>query len=265
VLAAVYVPSAKDETLYRSADNWSDYAERIIYGTSELNYVLTPSGYAVTGLSSPAEEVVIPSSYNAVPVTIVAAYAFKDDTGIKSVYIPSTVTSIGAGAFSGCTGLSKAEILSFTPVSIGAGAFLNCPAEAHFAEEKFLGLGVAGTRPRLSGGLILTVYLDFEISLSNPYSAPVSVTYNTFMCSEDSALSYTDTSRLSTLILPAKGTKTVLIKSVSPVNMSTPGVYYITASIDAFLGTEPKRYVSYTNGISPSGTNPVKHSVVFVK
>ena len=53
--------------------------------------------------------------------------AFKGQTNIKNVVIPSSVTSIGASAFSGCTALENIVIPS-SVMTIGASAFGSCTA-----------------------------------------------------------------------------------------------------------------------------------------
>lgn len=53
--------------------------------------------------------------------------AFKGQTNIKNVVIPSSVTSIGASAFSGCTALENIVIPS-SVTTIGASAFGSCTA-----------------------------------------------------------------------------------------------------------------------------------------
>ena len=58
-------------------------------------------------------------------VTSVGEYAFKDCKGLTSIAIPNSVTSIGDGAFSGCTGLTSIAIPS-SVTSIGGGAFSGC-------------------------------------------------------------------------------------------------------------------------------------------
>ena len=65
-------------------------------------------------------DLVIPGS-----VTSIGAYAFEGCSGLKSVTIPSSVTSIGDSAFSGCTGLTSVTIPS-SVTSIGAYAFEGC-------------------------------------------------------------------------------------------------------------------------------------------
>ncbi len=69
-----------------------------------------------TGLTS----VTIPSS-----VTSLGQSVFYGCTGLTSVMIPSSVTSIGQAAFYGCTGLTSVTIPS-SVTSIGNSSFFNC-------------------------------------------------------------------------------------------------------------------------------------------
>jgi hypothetical protein len=50
-------------------------------------------------------------------------YAFQDCTGLTSVTIPNSVTSIGGSAFSGCSGLRSITFKSTTPPSISSSTF----------------------------------------------------------------------------------------------------------------------------------------------
>ena len=62
----------------------------------------------------------IPSS-----VTSIGNNAFSGCRGLTSIDIPSSVTSIGGGAFRGCSGLTSIEIPN-SVTSIGGGAFRGC-------------------------------------------------------------------------------------------------------------------------------------------
>ena len=53
--------------------------------------------------------VVIPDEYEGKPVKTIRDYAFDRCSLITSIYIPSSVTSIGFGAFDGCSSLEKYE------------------------------------------------------------------------------------------------------------------------------------------------------------
>ena len=67
-----------------------------------------------------ATSITIPSS-----VTSIGSGAFQDCTALTSVTIPSGVTSIGSLAFNGCTALTSITIPS-SVTSIVSGAFQGC-------------------------------------------------------------------------------------------------------------------------------------------
>ena len=67
-----------------------------------------------------ATSITIPSS-----VTSIGGGAFFDCAALTSVTIPSSVTSIGGSAFSGCIRLTSVTIPA-SVTSIGAGAFYGC-------------------------------------------------------------------------------------------------------------------------------------------
>ena len=64
---------------------------------------------------------VIPSTVNEIP-----PYAFYRFNRITSVTLPSSVTSIGASAFCGCSGLTGTLIIPSSVTSIGLSAFYGC-------------------------------------------------------------------------------------------------------------------------------------------
>ncbi len=60
-------------------------------------------------------------------ITSIGANAFKGCSGLTgSLTLPSNVTSIGASTFEGCSGLTGSLTLPSNVTSIGAGAFMNC-------------------------------------------------------------------------------------------------------------------------------------------
>ena len=94
----------------------------------ELKYSLNSDGtaYTVTGIGTCTDtEIIIPSEYNAKPVTSIGYNAFSGCTGLTSITIPDSVTSIGDSAFEGCTGLTSITIPD-SVTSIGAFAFSYC-------------------------------------------------------------------------------------------------------------------------------------------
>ena len=75
-------------------------------------------------------EIVLPPSFTAYDRTLVKSYAiykyaFQGCTGLTSVTIPDSVTSIGEWAFSGCSGLTSV-IIPDSVTSIGELAFNSC-------------------------------------------------------------------------------------------------------------------------------------------
>lgn len=79
----------------------------------ELKYSLNSDGtaYTVTGIGTCTDtEIIIPSEYNAKPVTRIGSDAFRGCKGLTSITIPDSATSIGDYAFLGCTGLTSVTI-----------------------------------------------------------------------------------------------------------------------------------------------------------
>lgn len=91
----------------------------------ELNEAGTE--YTVTGAGRLAgsEAVVIPASYDGKPVTAIADDAFKMNTAMTSLTIPSSIKSIGVGAFVSCLSLTVA-IIPDSVTSLGDEVFNNC-------------------------------------------------------------------------------------------------------------------------------------------
>ena len=84
------------------------------------------NGYTVTGIGTCTDkELIIPSEYNAKPVTGIGNSAFSGCTWLTSVIIPDSVTSIGGSAFEDCTGLTSITIPD-SVTRIGYSAFDGC-------------------------------------------------------------------------------------------------------------------------------------------
>lgn len=65
--------------------------------------------YSVTGAEADGSVVVIPATYEGIPVKAISAEAFKD-SDITAVVIPNGIESIGANAFAGTTALKNVVI-----------------------------------------------------------------------------------------------------------------------------------------------------------
>ena len=99
-------------------------------------YTKIDGGYRIDGLVNPDEtDIVIPVSYNGLPIKAINDYAFYGCTGLKSVTINmpdadeegrvNALTTIGISAFSGCTSLESITVPS-TLTEIGKYAFFGC-------------------------------------------------------------------------------------------------------------------------------------------
>lgn len=67
------------------------------------------NSYVVRGYAGSEKDLVIASEYQGLPVSAIMQGAFKNKASLSSIRIPAAITSIGKGAFSGCTGLISAE------------------------------------------------------------------------------------------------------------------------------------------------------------
>lgn len=97
-------------------------------GSQGLAYTLNADGvsYSVTGIGTCTDtEVVIPSTYEGLPVTGIGSSAFKNCSNLKSVTIPDCITIIGHSAFDKCS-----ELISITIpdgiTRIGDALFRDC-------------------------------------------------------------------------------------------------------------------------------------------
>ncbi len=91
---------------------WDEGTEFTI-GYKDLAYELNEekTAYTVTGIGTyEGADIIVPATYENLPVTAIKAIAFKNNTAITSVLIADSVTSIGIGAFSGCNSISTMTV-----------------------------------------------------------------------------------------------------------------------------------------------------------
>ena len=93
-----------------------------------LDMVFSEGEYTVSGIGTCTDtEILIPATYNGLPVVSVEANAFLDKTAITSVVLPDGITSIGENAFNGCESLTSVTFGKNSQLSsIGPGAFNYC-------------------------------------------------------------------------------------------------------------------------------------------
>ncbi len=95
-------------------------------GENYLNYAKVGDEYQVISCVSAAKgEINIPGTYNGLPVTSIAAGAFKDRSAITKITVPASVKSVGTSAFEQCTGLGTV-IFEGETCTIGTAAFRYC-------------------------------------------------------------------------------------------------------------------------------------------
>ena len=94
-----------------------EYDDNLIY--QKIN----ETAYTVCGINNPlCEDIIIPETYNGLPITHIDDYAFEGYINIKSVTIGKNVKKIGNWAFWKCSNLSKLYIPNIN-LKINDGAF----------------------------------------------------------------------------------------------------------------------------------------------
>jgi len=110
------------------------------------DFTYTESGGAIiiTKYTGTGGDVVIPATIDDMPVIGIGGAAFINCTGLTSVTIPNSVTTIGQGAFGACYGLTSVTIPN-SVTSIWSSAFYRCTSltSAYFlGNAPLMGSGV---------------------------------------------------------------------------------------------------------------------------
>ena len=124
--------------------------------------------YEVGGLGMDSGEVVIPSTYEGLPVTTIGERAFHTDRSLTKIIIPNSVKSIGSEAFYACDYLTEITIPESVQ-SIGDDAFKACYRLFKITIESDYILD--GIMSLTSCGCLLenatTVYVNENLSFAN--------------------------------------------------------------------------------------------------
>lgn len=95
-------------------------------GSKGLAWSENSTFYSVSGIGTCTDtKVVIPSTYNGLPVTLIAGWAFGECGGLTSIVIPDSVTDIGFCAFVECSDLISI-VIPDSVISIGVQTFAYC-------------------------------------------------------------------------------------------------------------------------------------------
>jgi len=176
-MASIYIPSSVTVIAYSAFDicpslvifaevesrpsGWGFQYNRppVVWGggSGDLSYTLIDSGtaYQVARGTTPETTIIIPDTYNDLPVTQIADGGFQGFQALMSITLPSSITRIENNAFRECAGLTNINIPNGV-VSIGDAAFDICTSlSSVFIPSSVLNIG----QHAFSHGVI---YTEFE-------------------------------------------------------------------------------------------------------
>ncbi len=111
----IQVKSLGDEKRYKTSD-WSKVKEYTVEPAIEqsLEYeIVSNKFYNVVGIGNvTSDEIVVPSTYNGLPVIRIARRAFENNVNLKKIILPDTIEHIDNFAFAGCTALEYIDLPS---------------------------------------------------------------------------------------------------------------------------------------------------------
>lgn len=119
-----------DLTLLNNGMENKTYTVYAKWETVALLFDKSTLTYTVTGLLSGAgASVTIPEKIGGYPIVAIADNAFKNNTTLQQIIIPSSVKTIGEHAFEGCTALASITV-PHGVTELGRYAFAGCTALA---------------------------------------------------------------------------------------------------------------------------------------
>ena len=162
LLASPYYKAGGDITLTVTVADAGDQTH--IFKENDLVYEVNGASAAVVGYNGSAQHVILPSTLGGKTVTKIGDGAFKNNTAVLSVRLPSTVQSIGAEAFMGCTDLREIALPDGVQ-TIGERAFYDTslPSVTCGAAIQSIGacaFGFYGETPTKTDGFLVCGYAD---------------------------------------------------------------------------------------------------------
>jgi hypothetical protein len=92
---------------------------------ADYEYTITDGEVTITKYNGEGGNLNLPHEIEGLPVTAVGTGAFRNCTGLETVYISSPITKIGNNAFMSCTELTSVDMAN-SVTTIGKNAFQNC-------------------------------------------------------------------------------------------------------------------------------------------
>lgn len=83
--------------------------------------------YIITGYSGNRTTIILPQTYNGIPVVGIGSKAFERNNNLTSITIPNCYTSIGHYAFMDCSALTSI-VIPKSVTTMGFGVFTRCSA-----------------------------------------------------------------------------------------------------------------------------------------
>lgn len=105
---------------------------------TDFEYQVLENQVYITSYIGKSSEVVIPSKINSFPVVVIGSNAFMENTSLKSVTIPESITTIGVQAFINCSSLEEVTFsngIGKNSIVFGDDVFKGCTSLSDKAKE----------------------------------------------------------------------------------------------------------------------------------